>query len=290
MTDLHRPLRRAAAAAVTAAVLVTGCSPGDQDDRDDAAAPGASTSATATPSPTPTPPPRATEPDRPEKDSCHRLSFTEAASPTADLETVACKKAHTSETYAVGRVDNVVDGHLLAIDSARVQEQVAATCPRALQGTVGGTLDDARLSMLRAVWFTPTVEESDSGADWYRCDVVALAGADRLIKVRGSLAGALDTPEGRTTYGMCGTASPDEKSFERVPCGRAHSWRAISVVGLPAGDYPGPGAIADAGSTPCQDAAADRAADPLDYEWAFEGPDRDQWAAGQTFVRCWAPD
>ena len=49
-------------------------------------------------------------------------------------------------------------------------------------------------------------------------------------------------------------------------------------------------AIADAGSTPCQDTAADRAADPLDYEWAFEGPDRAQWKVGQTFIRCWAPD
>ena len=28
--------------------------------------------------------------------------------------------------------------------------------------------------MLRTVWFTPSVEESDAGANWYRCDVVAL--------------------------------------------------------------------------------------------------------------------
>ncbi|WP_323793310.1 septum formation family protein [Nocardioides sp.] len=276
--------------AVAVVVLATGCSSGGQGGSDDGAAPGESASASPTPSPTPAPPPRATEPAKPKKDTCHRLSFSEAVAPTADLETVACKKAHTSETYAVGRVDNVVDGHLLAIDSSRVQEQVATTCPGALQSAVGGTLDDARLSMLRAVWFTPTVEESDAGSDWYRCDVVALAGADKLVSVRGSLAGALDTPAGRTTYGMCGTASPDEKSFERVPCSRTHSWRAISVVGLPAGDYPGADAIADAGSTPCQDTAADRAADPLDYEWAFEGPDRAQWKVGQTFIRCWAPD
>ncbi len=264
--------------------LGTGCS------TDDTPAPSETSSATPTPTPTPTPPPRATEPPQPKKGSCHRLSFAEAVAPTADLKSVACAKAHTSETYAVGRVDNVVDGHLLAIDSARVQEQVASTCPGALQDAVGGTVDDVRLSMLRAVWFTPTVEQSDSGSDWYRCDVVALAGADELVSVRGSLAGALSTSEGRTTYGMCGTASPDEKDFERVPCARSHSWRAISVVGLPAGDYPGPDAIADAGSAPCQDAAADRAADPLDYEWAFEGPDRAQWRAGQTFIRCWAPD
>ena len=34
-----------------------------------------------------------------------------------------------------------------------------------LASFLGGTVDDLRLSMLRAVWFTPTVEESDAGAD-----------------------------------------------------------------------------------------------------------------------------
>ena len=47
--------------------------------------------------------------------------------------------------------------------------------------------------------------------------------------------------------------------------------------------------IRAAGAQPCQDAARDRAEDPLDYEWGLEGPDEAQWAAGQRFVRCWAP-
>ena len=273
-------------------LLATSCTGGSEPDDGTTASPSSTTSPSATPEPTPTPepPPTATAAPSPKDGACHLMTFVEAVAPTADLDALACRKNHTSETYAVGRVASLVDGHLLAIDSDRVQRQVATTCPAALPKAVGGTPEDVRLSMLRAVWFTPTVEESDSGADWYRCDVVALAGSDRLVRVTGSLAGILDTPQGRTTYGMCGTAGPDEDRFERVPCSRPHSWRAFSVIDLPAGDYPGRAAIAEAGSTPCQDAAADVADDALDYEWGFEGPDPDQWSAGQTFIRCWAPD
>lgn len=167
---------------------------------------------------------------------------------------------------------------------------MAAACPAALPKVVGGSRDALDLSMLRAVWFTPTVEEYDAGADWYRCDVLALAGADRLMRVRGSLTGVLDTQQGRDTYGMCGTAGPDSAAFRRVPCSESHSWRAISVIRLPGGAYPGRAEVARAGEEPCRDAAADAADDPLDYRWAFEGPDAAQWRAGQTFIRCWTPN
>lgn len=267
------------------ALLATACTGGGTPD----AAPPPTTIPPSAGS-SPTKPPTATEAPAPEDGACHRLTFDEALSPTAGLGTVSCKKRHTAETYAVGTVDNLADGHLLAIDSEQVQQQVATTCPQSLSRAVGGSLEALRLSMLRAVWFTPTVEESDAGSDWYRCDVVALAGSDRLSTVRESLVGVLSTPQGRDTYGMCGTAGPDDADFERVPCADPHSWRAFSVIDLPDGDYPGRAAVSSAGQEPCRDAAAAIADDALDYEWGFEGPDRDQWAAGQTFVRCWAPD
>lgn len=249
-----------------------------------------SPNATDTQPPPPPKPPRATEARRPRSGVCHRLTFDQALSPTAKIDALACKQTHTAETYAVGTVANLADGHLLAVDSRQVQQQVATTCPGALSGVVGGSLDDLRLSMLRPVWFTPTVKEYDAGSDWYRCDVVALAGADRLTRVRGSLAGSLGTTQGRDTYGMCGTAGPDDADFKRVPCADQHSWRAFSVIALPDGKYPGRAAVSSAGQEPCREAAAQVADDALDYEWGFEGPDADQWAAGQTFIRCWTPD
>jgi hypothetical protein len=278
--------RVAATAVVVLTLLLAGCSGDDPAPTD---VPTPTTTATATASPTPTAPPTATPVRSPAKNACYRLTYRQAVSPTSSTPSTSCRSVHTSQTYQVGRIDNVVDGHLLAVDSARVQDDVAERCPAALGKAVGGTVEAQRLSMLRSVWFTPSLAQSGKGAAWYRCDVVALAGAKDLIDVRGSLAGVLDTERGRDRYGMCGSARPDSARFERVPCSARHTWRAFSVIGLAGRRYPGAKAVTAAGSA-CEEAAVDVVDDPLDYQWAYEGPDADEWAAGQTYVRCWAPD
>ena len=288
-----RPGRRRLAPLLGGALLVVatlaGCS-GDDPTEDTAPTPSVTPTATTTsPVPTPTAPPTAPAVPSPKQGSCYRLTYRQAVSPTSGAAPTSCRGAHTSETYRVGTIDNVVDGHLLAVDSAQVQDDVAERCPATLGEAVGGTLEARRLSMLRSVWFTPSLGQSDKGAAWYRCDVVALAGAESLVDVRGSLDGVLDTDAGRDRYGMCGTTSPDSAAFERVPCSARHTWRAFSVLTLDDGRYPGAAAVDQTGSG-CEEAAVDVVDDPLDYQWAYEGPDADEWAAGQTFVRCWAPD
>lgn len=266
---------------VVAALVVGGCS-GD-DDPDPTPSPSAS--------PTPTPPPTAAPaPPRPKTLQCRRLDFDAALAPTDSKQVVGCRTLHTAQTYAVGQLRTVVDGHLVAVDSARVQQQVARVCPRKLAAFLGTTDDALRLTMLRAVWFTPSVEESDAGANWYRCDALAVAGDDRLAKVRGSFEGVLKDDDGLDTYGMCGTSAPDDASFQRVLCREDHSWRAISTVELDGKAYPGVKKVRAAGQTPCEDAGREVAADALDYEWGYEWPTADQWAAGQTYGRCWAPE
>ena len=244
----------------------------------------------AAPSSTPVPPPSATPVPAPPDRACYRLAYDEAIAPTTDHQPVACRSRHTSMTFAVGRLDTVVDGHLLAVDADRVQAQVAEACPERLAAFVGGTREDRRLSMLRAVWFTPSVEESDSGASWYRCDVVALAAQDRLAPLTGRLAGVLDETVGRDRYGMCGTAQPGTKGFERVVCAAEHSWRASAVVPLAGTAYPGEEKVRAAGEGPCRDAGAAAAESSLDYQWGYEWPTAEQWAGGQRYGRCWAPD
>lgn len=283
--------RRTTAAAVpvlAVGLLLAGCSGDDEP----AAAPSATaTTSTSTPTPTPTPtaPPSAAPVATPREGACYRLTYRQAVSPTTGSAAGSCRTAHTSETFRVGTIDNLVDGHLLAVDSARVQDDVAERCPAALGDVVGGSTEDRRLSMLRAVWFTPSLGQSDRGATWYRCDVVALAGSETLLDVRGSLRGVLDTDAGRDRYGMCGTARPDSSSFERVPCSADHTWRAFAALPLDAERFPGAEAVAELGQD-CEQRAVDVVDDPLDYEWASEGPEAEQFRAGQTFVRCWAPD
>lgn len=277
-------VRRLAVLLLVAAVAVAGCS-------DDGDGPTADASPSASSTPTPTPPPTAAPPPpRPERLQCRRLSFDDALAPTDSEKVVGCRTLHTGQTYAVGQLRTEVDGHLVAVDSQRVQRQVATVCPRRLPSFLGTTPDALRLTMLRAVWFTPSVEQSDAGANWYRCDVVAVGGDDRLAKVRGSFARALADDGGRAAYGMCGTSAPDAPAFKRVLCREQHSWRAIEIVELRGRAYPGEARVRAAGQVQCEDAGRDVADDALDYEWGYEWPTADQWAAGQTYGRCWAPD
>ncbi|HWJ08724.1 MAG TPA: septum formation family protein [Nocardioides sp.] len=273
-TTVRRSLAAALAVALSATLVACG---GDEPEKK-------ADKPAATQSPAPEPP------AAPEVGACYQLPFETAVAPTSEREPVDCGKQHTSETVAVGSIDALVDGHLLAVDSDHVQSQVATACPEALTTYVGGSLEQLRLSMIRPVWFTPTVEDSDAGADWYRCDAVVLAGTSTLAELTTGLKGVLGKAKGRNQFAMCGTAPPDAKSFERVLCSAKHSWRAIDVVVFQQNAYPGEKKVRAAGRTRCEDAAADVAEDPLTFEWGYEWPTKEQWDMGQRFGRCWAPD
>lgn len=271
------------AAALAAAVLLTGCS---DDGSPEEPAAGSATPTTASSGPSTA----AEPPAAPRKRACYQLAYDAALAPTSDADPVPCGSPHTALTYHVGPLDAVVAGHLLAVDSQHVRDQVAATCPERFARFVGGSAEDRALSMLRPVWFTPTVEQADAGASWYRCDVVALAGNERLAPLTGRLAGALDRDASRGRYAMCGTAEPGTPRFERVICSAEHSWRAVATVPIEGERYPGVRAVRRAGEDPCRDAGAEAADDALDYEWGYEWPTAAQWAAGQHHGICWVPD
>lgn len=273
-------LRRGLTATAAVALLLTGCTDSPQPQADPTPSAASPTATPTTARPVPVPPNHA----------CYRLDYQAAVAPTNDAPPVACSGRHTAQTYAVGRLDALVGGHLLAVDSDRVQARVAATCPRLLGEFLGGEDSDLHLSMLRAVWFTPTVEESDAGADWYRCDVIALAADERLAGLTGRLGGALGSEAGRDRYGMCSTDEPGTEEFLRVICTADHSWRAIETVDFPEQRYPGTDEARDRGQAPCQEAGRSVADDALDYQWGYEWPTAEQWQAGQRYGLCWAPD
>lgn len=284
MTPAPRARRRGGvvAAAVVAALVLAGCSGGDEPD------PGPETS-TAGPTRAPKPP-RAEAAPRPKVGACYRLTYEQALAPTTDVEPVRCKRGHTAVTYYVGTLDLVADGHLLAVDADRVRSQAAETCPRRLPAYLGGAERDLRLSMLRPVWFSPTLEQSDDGQDWFRCDVISPADDERLHRLKVPPRGALGTPAGRTAYAVCGTAEPGTAGFRRVPCDRDHRWRAVTAYELSGDAYPGRAAVRRIADERCQAVGKERADDPLTYRWGFDYPTRAQWRAGTRHGLCWVPD
>ena len=248
---------------------------------------------TPAPSPTPSPTARPTPAEpapRPQVGRCYDLDYQQAIAPTSSEAPVSCRDRFTAQTFFVGTLDAVVDGHLLAVDSRRVQAHIAAECPRLLDRFLGGTPRGLRLSMFRTAWFSPTVEASDQGEDWYRCDVIALARDGELAALSGPVKGVLGRDEWQGTYGMCGTAEPGTPEFARVACSESSAWRAIATVDATGGSYPGAKALQDRDQAKCEDPARAIAADPLRVTWAYEAPTRQQWDSGQRYGVCWVPD
>jgi hypothetical protein len=218
---------------------------------------------------------------------CHRLTFAGAAQPQDSSTPVPCRGAHTSQTVKVGRIDHA--GGQVDVASTAVRAQVARACGGRLLRLVGGDRTARRLSRFEVVWFTPSTEQAEAGASWFRCDVVGLAAAGRLLRLPRTVKGVLDRPEALGRFGTCGTKAPGTKGFARVDCRRRHSWRAVDTVDLDrSARYLGPRAAAQ-GDTECKDVAAARAAGALHYTWSFEWPTRDQWQSGQRFGYCWVP-
>lgn len=294
---MSKRLSLLAAVAVTVVALVVGWrafergldSGTDPGAGDSSAAPSASPSTDATEEPGDEPTPAAEIPETPQPGSCHRLRYADAVAPTASQGAVPCRGPHTSVTFAVTPLDTLVGGHLVTVDTDRVREQVAEECPRRFADYVGGTLEQRRLSLLRPVGFTPTVEQSDRGASWLRCDVVAVAEDNQLSPLTGDVEGALGTAEGRDRYGLCATAGPGEESARTVICSEDHSWRAVRTVDLGEGPYPGVETVRGAGEDVCLEAGREASGGALDFRWGYEWPSAERWREGRTFGICWVP-
>jgi hypothetical protein len=238
-------------------------------------------SSPTTPAPVVTPPP---PPPPPPAHACYRLTFTDALAPTSDIKPSPCTGPHTAVTFFIGRLppNQPVDG-------AAVHRLVSTACPRRFATFVGGTREDRRLSLLRTVWFTPSLAQGQAGARWFRCTAIALRDDQHLAALKGPVAGALDHDATRQRFSLCGTAEPGTAGFRQRICSAHHTWRALRTVAFPAGSYPGVDRVRSAGQSLCQDAAHAVASDPLNFRWSYQWPTPKQWRRGQTYGVCWAP-
>ncbi len=225
----------------------------------------------------------------PELNSCHQITFRQASTATAPSASVSCSQPHTSVTIAVGALPQLRDGHLLAVDSPTIQAQLDKTCSAELPGFLGGTQENLQLSQFRAIWFTPSLKEADLGANWYRCDVVAVKRDGQLLRLPARAKGILARP-GSTGFSTCGTGTPGQSDFAKVACRLPHQWRATRVFLIP-----DQAKYLDAGITTtadqfCKDAAATAAGDRLKFSWVFTWPSPEQWQGGSRSGICWLPE
>jgi hypothetical protein len=266
------------AALVVAGLVLAGCSSSDSSTPQVEPTPVRS-SPTTTPTVTPPPPP-----PPPPAHACYRLSYADALAPTSDIRPTPCTGPHTAVTFFVGKLPPHQP-----VDGAAVHHLVSTACPRRFASFVGGTVDDRRLSLLRTVWFTPTLAQGQAGARWFRCEAIAIRDDQHLAPLTGPIAGALDSDASQRRFALCGTAEPGTSGFQQSICSAPHSWTALRTVDFPTGSYPGVDHVKSAGQSPCQDAAHAVAGDPLNFRWSYQWPTLQQWRSGQTYGVCWAP-
>ena len=72
------------------------------------------------------------------------MSYDEALAPTNADAPVSCDAGHTSQTFAIGQLYLVSNGHLLAVDSDTVRDEMARRCPTQLAKYLGTTDDQLR--------------------------------------------------------------------------------------------------------------------------------------------------
>lgn len=266
-------------------LLLAACSSGTDRRQPSGPATSSATTPTGNASPETVPETAAPAQPRPEVGECRRLGAKAVVAPTSLTRPVRCGRPHTAQTFHVGRLDLVEAGHRLAVDSPSIQRQTQRHCTSRLAGHLGATPRELRLMMAQTMWFTPTVEDAAAGADWFRCDLVVLAGPEQLARLPRRTKGVGKS----AAIAMCATSRPGTKGFTKVACQRRHSWRAVATVDLPGRRFPGVGAAAAAMSARCRDEARSRAEDPLDFDWSEERPTREQWRAGQRYGICWVP-
>ena len=180
-------------AALAAAVVLAGCTSTAEVPVDEPAP--------ASPEPTPTG--TTTPPDpgpTPALGECHALTFRQALAVVGRTAPVPCRKRHTAQTYFVGTLDLTTDaGFTRRVDSQAAQRQMRTACTRRLPRHLGRTPRELRLSMVRAVWFTPSPARAEAGADWFRCDVVAVASPRELLRLPRRTRSLCPLPTTRST-------------------------------------------------------------------------------------------
>ncbi len=229
-------------------------------------------------------------PERPTVGECHDLSSDEVLESADTKDPVDCTKDHTSETVHVGTFKPAAKGEAGELTDDAANRKASEICRGKAASYLGSTEGALPLTRVEVFWFVPALDEVDAGAKWLRCDVVVLERENELMKLPATMKGALKGKQGQQEFGLCGTAPPGDKKFERVVCAEKHAWRATSTIGIGGGTkYPGTKTVRDAGEEECQSQARATQNNSLQFDYGWEWPTKEQWQAGQRYGLCWVP-
>lgn len=199
---------------------------------------------------------------------CHLLTGADVQETSDTKPKVECSTAHTSVTVAVLTMP---EGFVWSDDA--VYQKVGVACTKALDATLGRTAQARAMSAYSWTYFSPTVEERDSGASWVRCDAI-LWGRTNLRAIPDA-APLLEMPLTDKTW-ACLTGKP----FNLTVCAVRHAFRASGVVAMKFKTYPSKSKVQRLADAKCPWRVKSDS-------WRYVYPGRTSWKAGHRLLVCY---
>lgn len=219
--------------------------------------------------------------------ACREITPTDVAETSNATQTVDCADDHTAQTFAVGDLPTqFADADH---DDSRLGAWAYDTCSAAFAAFLGADESLMMRTVVSWAWFRPSVKAWDQGARWYRCDVVGGGEqSKRYVDLPASAKGLL---RGRTSdrWMVC-ASGPSVSGGVKIPCTRAHDWRAVTTIKLgEAGDaYPGDRLTEVKTRDFCSDSVGAWLGYPADFDFGYTWFHAAEWAAGNRRSVCWA--
>jgi hypothetical protein len=228
---------------------------------------------------------------RPAAGTCHESAVLEGAtSDKTGYRPVPCTGPHMSETVAVF--------DLAPADAATTDKALAKAWSECSKRATAFLAGDWRTGWTAILPMLPSAEGWSGGARWARCDVVEVAGLDRLVVSRkGTMKGALKLGGKLRLSCANPTINNDDvlTGVKAVPCSTAHhaefaglfvtkkkNWTDLTLADKDKGCYP---VIAKFAGVPSSD---------VQYRagWVIIPPLESEWQRGDHAIRCflWLDD
>lgn len=218
--------------------------------------------------------------------SCRNLQPGDLSQASNATRVVACTSPHTAQTFAVGSLP--AELHDVGYDDPKLAEFGYRTCTPAFIDYVGADESLAMRTTLGWAWFRPSHKAWDSGARWFRCDVVGgSATSERLIPLPQTARRVLLS---RPDKWMVCADGPTVADSRKVACTEPHTWRAVTTikVGEPTAAYPGDATVQTRTKGFCSNSVAAWLGYPSDYDYGYTWFGQDEWQAGNRRSVCWA--
>jgi Septum formation len=223
----------------------------------------------------------------PDLGACRMLSPDDVGRPSNDTGTVSCRQPHTAQTFAVLTLPHRFDQ--ASYDDPEVAAFAYRTCGARFGDFTGADESLAMRTILSWAWFRPPTAAWDSGARWYRCDVIgggdqARSYVDLPATTKGLLLGR---PQDR--WMVCAQGATVSGSV-KVPCSDKHDWRAVTtiVLGDAGTSYPGDTLVQRRTRDFCSKSVGAWLDYPVDYDFGYSWFHRPEWHAGNRRSVCWA--